>query len=144
MKPVLTLQQVLDKNGVSAIRNFSLVNFKGNTFYQVIDKDSVYKYYSATDGVILKDGDRQYATYLARYFTQDSTSNIKKIDLQTTFDGQYQPINHLLPVWKVSFDRPDGMDVYGYVLLVNKRFGDLWFPLEKVQNHTAKPQSKRH
>ena len=112
MKPVLSIQQVLDKNNISVIRNFGLVNFNHNTYYQVLDKDSVYNYYSANDGVLLKDGDKLYATYLARYFTQDSTSNIKKIDLQTTFDGQYQPINHLLPVWKISFDRPDGMDIY--------------------------------
>lgn len=112
MKPALSLQQVLDKNGIRAIRNFALVNFKGNTFYQVLGQDSVYNYYSAGDGVLLKDGDRLYATYLARYFTQDSTSNIKKIDYQTTFDEFYQPINRLLPVWKISFDRPDGMDVY--------------------------------
>ncbi|SEO70095.1 PepSY-associated TM region [Mucilaginibacter gossypiicola] len=112
MKPVLSIQQVLDKNSITAIRNFGLVNFNHSTFYQVLDKDSVYNYYSANDGVLLKDGDRLYATYLARYFTQDSTSNIKKIDYQTTFDGQYQPINHLLPVWKISFDRPDGMDIY--------------------------------
>jgi len=112
MKPVLSIQQVLDKNNISVIRNFGLVNFNHNTYYQVLDKDSVYNYYSANDGVLLKNGDKLYATYLARYFTQDSTSNIKKIDLQTTFDGQYQPINHLLPVWKISFDRPDGMDIY--------------------------------
>lgn len=112
MKPVLSLQQVLDKNNVKAIRNFALVNFKGNTFYQVLGQDSVYNYFSANDGILLKDGDRLYATYLARYFTQDSTLNIKKIDYQTGFDAQYQPINRLLPVWKISFDRPDGMDVY--------------------------------
>lgn len=112
MKPVLSIQQVLDKNNISVIRNFGLINFNHNTYYQVLDKDSVYNYYSANDGVLLKDGDKLYATYLARYFTQDSTSNIKKIALQTTFDGQYQPINHLLPVWKISFDRPDGMDIY--------------------------------
>lgn len=112
MKPVLSIQQILDKNNVTVIRNFGLVNFNHNTYYQVLGKDSVYNYYSANDGVLLKDGDRLYATYLARYFTQDSISKIKKIDYQTTFDGQYQPINRLLPVWKISFDRPDGMDIY--------------------------------
>jgi hypothetical protein len=61
---------------------------------------------------VLNNGDKLYATYLARYFTQDSTSAIKNITLQKTFDVQYQPINHLLPVWKVSFNRPDGMDIY--------------------------------
>jgi hypothetical protein len=112
LKPNLSIQQVLDKHGIASFINFGLVNFNNQTYYQVLGKDSVSNYYSATNGEVLKDGDKQYATYLARYFTQDSTSNVKNITLQKTFDGHYQPINHLLPVWKVAFDRPDGMDVY--------------------------------
>ncbi len=112
MQPVLSLQQVMDQNNLHELRNFNLIHFNKGTFYQVQGRDSVYQYYSATDGVLLPNGDVQYAEYLARFFTQDSTSTLKSILLQTTFDAQYQPINHLLPVWKVSFNRPDGMDVY--------------------------------
>ncbi|MBB6109895.1 PepSY-associated TM region [Mucilaginibacter lappiensis] len=112
MQPALSLQQVMDKNNLNELRNFNLIHFNKGTFYQVLGRDSVYQYYSATDGILLPNGDVQYAEYLARFFTQDSTSTLKSILLQTTFDAQYQPINHLLPVWKVSFNRPDGMDVY--------------------------------
>jgi hypothetical protein len=112
LKPVLSLQQVLDQNHIAELRNFGLVQFNSQTYYQILQKDSTYNYYTAADGKILTDGDRKYAIYLARYFTQDSLSKIKNIQLQTNFDGQYQPINHLLPVWKVSLDRPDGMDIY--------------------------------
>ncbi|MBD1392690.1 PepSY-associated TM helix domain-containing protein [Mucilaginibacter glaciei] len=112
MKPALSLQQVLDKNAITEFRNFNIVNFNRQTYYQVLGKDSVARYYSAKDASLLTNGDQLYATYLARYFTQDSISSIKCITLQKTFDAQYQPINHLLPVWKVAFNRPDGMDVY--------------------------------
>jgi hypothetical protein len=112
LAPVLTLQQVLDKNHITQLRNFSLIGFNNTPYYQVLGKDSVYTYYSANTGRVLPDGDQVYAIYLARYFTQDSTSAIKSIKLQKTFDSQYQPINRLLPVWKVSLNRPDGMDVY--------------------------------
>jgi hypothetical protein len=112
LKPALSIQQVLDQNHITQLRNFSLISFNKTAYYQVIGRDSVYNYYSATTGRVLPDGDKLYAIYLARYFTQDSTSAIKSITLQKTFDGQYQPINHLLPVWKVSFNRADGMDVY--------------------------------
>jgi hypothetical protein len=112
LKPALSIQQVLDTNHVTELRNFGLVSFNKATYYQVLSKDSICNYYSANTGTILKNGDQQYAVWLARYFTQDSVSAIKSIGLQKTFDGQYQPINHLLPVWKVSFARPDGMDVY--------------------------------
>lgn len=112
MKPALSIQDVMDRNHITVIRNFSLINFTKGTFYQVLGKDSLYNYYSATDAVLLPHGDTEYAEYLARYFTQDSTSAIKSILLQNSFDGDYQPINHLLPVYKVSFNRPDGMDIY--------------------------------
>ena len=112
MAPQLSLQQIMDKNHISRLRNFGLINFDKGTFYQILNPDSSYTYYSAVNGNLLTDGDKLYATYLARYFTQDSTSAIKRIALQKTFDGNYQPINRLLPVWKVSFNRPDGMDIY--------------------------------
>jgi hypothetical protein len=112
MNPALSIQQVLDKNNITELRNFSLVNFNKHTYYQVLGKDSVCNYFSADDGALLKNGDQLYATFLARYFTQDTISAIKNISLQKTFDAQYQPINHLLPVWKIAFNRPDGMDVY--------------------------------
>ena len=112
MKPALSIQQVMDQNSIAEIRNFSLVKFDKGTYYQVLSKDSAYYYYSATDGEPLPEGDKLYATYLARYFTQDSTSTLNSIIQQTSFDGQYQPINRLLPVWKVSFNRADSMDVY--------------------------------
>ncbi|MCQ6960234.1 PepSY domain-containing protein [Mucilaginibacter aquariorum] len=112
IKPALSLQQVLDKNGISELVNFGLITFNKQAYYQILGKDSTANYYSAINGNLLKDGDKQYATYLARYFTQDSTSKVKSITLQKTFDSHYQPINHLLPVWKIAFDRPDGMDIY--------------------------------
>jgi hypothetical protein len=112
MKPVLSLQQMLDQNGITELRNFNLVRFNNHSYYQVLGKDSVNNYYSVVDGKLLKSGDQQYATMLARYFTQDSVSAIKAIILQKGFDSHYQPINRLLPVWKVALNRPDGMDVY--------------------------------
>jgi hypothetical protein len=112
MKPSLSIKQVLDKNHIAQFRNFGLISLEGQAFYQVMGSDSAVTCYSTNTGEIYKDGDQAYAKYLARYFTQDTVSKIKSVILQKTFDGHYQPINHLLPVWKVSFDRPDGMDVY--------------------------------
>jgi hypothetical protein len=112
MQPKLSVQQVMDQNHLEQIRNFSLVNFNNSTWYQVLLKDSTYSYYSANDGKLLPKGDQAYAVYLTRFFTGDSISAIKRITLQTKFDSEYQPINHLLPVWKVRLDRPDGMAIY--------------------------------
>src|SRR6478735_9235833 len=97
VKPVLSIRQVVEKNKVSQFINFGLINFNKQDYYQVLGEDSIINYYSATTGDLLKDGDKQYATYLARYFTQDSTSKVKSITMQKNFDARYQPINHLLP-----------------------------------------------
>jgi len=112
MAPKLSIQQVMDQNHLAELRNFSLVNFDKQTYYQVLSRDSTYQYYSANNGKLYPSGDKLYAIYLARYFTQDTISGIKAATIQANFDGQYQPINHLLPVWKISLDRSDGMDVY--------------------------------
>ncbi|MBE9666283.1 PepSY-associated TM helix domain-containing protein [Mucilaginibacter boryungensis] len=112
LQPTLSLQQVLNQNHITQFRNFGLVSFNKQTYYQILQQDSSYNYYLATDAKLLPNADRDYAIYLARYFTQDSVSKVKSVTLQKQFDGQYQPINHLLPVWKVSFDRADGMDIY--------------------------------
>jgi hypothetical protein len=74
VKPALSVQQVLDKNDISELVNFGLIAFNKQAYYQILGKNSITNYYSATNGELLKDGDKQYATYLARYFTQDSTS----------------------------------------------------------------------
>lgn len=112
LKPTLSIRQVLDKNAISSFRNFGLISYKDLPYYQVMGRDSIISYYSAFTAVKLNNGDKLYAEQLARYFTQDSVSKVKAITLQKDFDGTYQPINRLLPVWKVAFDRQDGMDVY--------------------------------
>jgi hypothetical protein len=112
MPPKLSIQEVMDRQHITELRNFSLVNFNKGIYYQILNRDSTYSYFSAINAASLPKGDQEYATFLARYFTEDSTSAIKSIQLQTKFDGNYQPINRLLPVWKISFDRPDGMDIY--------------------------------
>ncbi|WP_228450728.1 PepSY domain-containing protein [Chryseolinea soli] len=108
----LSLQEVLKKNDIADFKNFRLVVFDAQTFYQVKSIDGSLRYYNAATGDRLKDGDVKYAEFMARYFLDDQKSKIKSITLQTEFDQQYKYINRYLPVWKISFDRPDAMDVY--------------------------------
>jgi hypothetical protein len=112
LKPELTIRQVLNARQINNVRNFGLINFNQHTYYQVLMPDSTYRYFSANNAQVLPDGDKQYAIYLARYFAGDQKSKLVSVTLQKQFDDVYQPINRLLPVWKISFLRPDGMDVY--------------------------------
>ncbi len=108
----LTLKEVLTKNNIQEFKNCRLVEFKNSIYYQVKSTSGDWQYFNAKTGVLLHDGDIKYAEHLARYFLADSTSSIKSIAQVTEFSQQYKYINRLLPVWKVSFERSDAMDVY--------------------------------
>ncbi|WP_220764451.1 PepSY domain-containing protein [Flavobacterium sp. UMI-01] len=109
----LTLYEVLQKNKIETFKNFRLVSFNGSTYYQVkTSAPNEVLYFNAFDGTELKNGDRLYAEWLSRYFLDDQKSTITDIQLQTTFDTEYKYVNRYLPVWKLSFDRDDTMDVY--------------------------------
>ena len=120
IKPV-----VLDKNRVrysildvsktyhlTQIRNFRMVSFNDQLYYQIKDTTGTLHYVNATDGRLLPNGDLVYAEWMARFFLNDKTSKIASISKQTSFSQEYKYVNRLLPVWKVSFDREDEMDVY--------------------------------
>ncbi len=108
----LPLSTVLAQHQLTQIKNFRIVSFKGHTYYQVKRVSDNLVYFDASTGVELPKGDLIYAEWMARTLSQDSTSRIKSITVQTEFDNQYKFVNRLLPVYKVSFERPDGLDVY--------------------------------
>ncbi len=108
----LPLATVLSQNQITQFKNFRLVSFKGHTYYQVKRVSDNLVYFDASTGLELPKGDIQYAEWMARTLAQDSVSRIKSIRVQTEFDNQYKFVNRLLPVYKVSFERPDGLDVY--------------------------------
>jgi hypothetical protein len=109
---VLPLDSVLKQNKITDFKGFRIIQFNGKSFYQIKNLRNEWNYYNTENGTLLKNGEKIYAEYLARFFLADSTSKISSITLQTEFDQQYKYINRLLPVWKVSFDRADKMDVY--------------------------------
>ncbi|WP_448518927.1 PepSY domain-containing protein, partial [Rhodoflexus sp.] len=108
----LSLQQVLDKHSIVVFKQAQLVDMQSQTYYQIQTTGNQRRYFHAQTGEELKDGDRVYAEYLARYFADDQQAAIKSAQLLTYFTDEYKYINRLLPVWKISFDRPDGLDVY--------------------------------
>ncbi|MBZ4192592.1 hypothetical protein [Niabella beijingensis] len=109
------------------------------------------RYFSTKTGNLLKDGDALYARFLARAFLEGTGNpgytagqpealsdhdccmmatarimdsrgaKITGVERITRFDGEYKYINRLLPVYKVAFDRPDGIRIY--VATNSGRFG---------------------
>ena len=111
-KMPLSLQTVLNQNKITEIKNFQIVSFNNATFYQVKTVDDKLHYYNAASGLDLQNGDQLYAEWLSRYFLEDNQSKVVSTELLTHFDNQYKYVNRYLPVYKLTFDRPDGMEIY--------------------------------
>ncbi len=93
------------------IQDIHLARIAEEAYYQ-IQIDGEWKYFNCIDGFELENGDSIYAQQLARYFLGDSTSTIVSIEKVEKYTSEYKVINRLLPVYKVTFDRDDNMDVY--------------------------------
>jgi hypothetical protein len=107
-----SIQQVLQKNSIAALKNFRIVSFENNTYYQVKTTNDELLYFNAANGKSLENGDLKYAQWLSRYFLNDQKSTVKSTELITEFTRQYKYVNRYLPVYKLSFDRPDAMQIY--------------------------------
>ena len=108
----LSLQEVLNQNNIKQFKNFRIVSFNNATYYQVKNSIGDLHYFNASTGKELENGDAIYAEYLSRYFLDDQKSPVKKSNLITEFDNQYKYVNRYLPVYKITLDRPDTMEVY--------------------------------
>ncbi|KOP36229.1 PepSY domain-containing protein [Flavobacterium sp. WLB] len=108
----LSIQEVLQKNEITQFKNFRIITFNNITYYQVKTIFGELWYYDASNGKKLEDGDQKYAEWLSRYFLDDQKSTIKKSEVVTEFTSQYKYVNRYLPVYKLTFERPDAMEVY--------------------------------
>lgn len=104
--------QVLSQNHLAAIQNLRVVQFRHQPYYQVTDYRGRLRYFAAATGQELPGGDRAYAEDVARYLLADSTSAVASAERLTHYTADYKFINRLLPVWKITFARPDGMAVF--------------------------------
>jgi hypothetical protein len=108
----LTLHQVLTQANIKEFKNFRLVQFNGQCYYQVKDIQDKLLYFDAVEGKQDVQGDQKYAEQMARYMLDDFTSPIASITQIKEFTDEYKFVNRLLPVWKVSFSNDRDMDVY--------------------------------
>jgi hypothetical protein len=115
-RPALPLTQVLAQHQLNYLRSVRLVRWHHQPTYQVLtghQPTAEPRYFNAATGAALSaDADQRFAQQLARYFTQDSTSRIVAAERLTRFTIDYPVVNRLLPVWKITFDRPGVTTVY--------------------------------
>jgi uncharacterized iron-regulated membrane protein len=100
----------LPVQNVTAVR---VVSVDGKPFYQLTLQNQAERlYYRESTGELLPNADVARAESLARHYSGEKTATVVSTTLQTAFDKNYPPINKYLPVWRVAFDRPDGLSVY--------------------------------
>lgn len=139
---IVPLSRALQRNGITAFADIHIIRMGGQQFYQVLmdAAHNDIRYISTVSGRQLAGGDQLYAQFLARKFLsgtgstaaaepvaatdQDCCMNaalnilnsrgaaVQSIDKVNDFKGEYSYINRLLPVYKVRFDRPDGIRIY--------------------------------
>ncbi|MCO4293911.1 PepSY domain-containing protein [Solitalea sp. MAHUQ-68] len=109
----VSLDSALLKNKILSISNFRLIELDGNVYYQIAKKGQAeLVYINAADASINHKGAELYAGKIASQLLGDSTATIQTISLVKQFDEEYLEINRLLPVYKVVFDRADGIRLY--------------------------------
>lgn len=106
-----SLHEVLAQHNITGFRNFRYVEMNGKYYYQLKNTFNHLLYFDAVTGAQLAHGDELYAMYLGRFFTGDQQSPVQ-VTLLKNFTRQYPQAHRLLPVYQVSFDRPDRLTVY--------------------------------
>lgn len=112
VKIKMGINEALNLNHIEVIKNFRIVSFDDHQYYQVKTKQDSIVYLNTADGKALPSGDVLYASWLARYFLEDQKSKVAGQELITEFNSQYKYVNRYLPVYKISFEREDKMEVY--------------------------------
>ena len=105
------LSSALLANDIAEFEQAQLLNIDGGSFYR-IELGANTTYINARSGQRAELNDKAYAQHLARYYLGDDASKIASVELITAFNEDYLYINRFLPVYKVTFDRPDNMRAY--------------------------------
>ncbi|RYX99875.1 hypothetical protein EON78_02445 [bacterium] len=112
-KLIINLKDALIKNGIKDISNFNIVKLDTSYYYQVKTKNNDrLSYLSATDGSLKSNADSLYGIQLAKKILGDDGAVIKDVSLVRDFTDGYVYVNRYLPVYKISFNREDGIRIY--------------------------------
>lgn len=133
---VKSIQQVLAQHKINDAKLVKLVPSNAGGLLQVTeDVTQPRRYFDPKSLLEVENQDEQQAIWLARYYSGDQQSGISNVEFITEFNDTYNWVNRLLPVYKVEFDRDDGLATYVYTETNSlaaiddnwKRFGKLLF-----------------
>jgi len=115
LSQTLPFQQVLSQAGIGQAQSVRLVVGESANLLQVTESQfAPRRYFDLNTGLELPNHDPVYAAFLARYYLNAPYAAISKVERVETFSNEYPSVNRLLPVYRVQFDRPDGLNAYVY------------------------------
>lgn len=110
---MLPPSELLLRGGVTSVSGMRTVTLKMHPWWLVKDSDSRKgRLFEPTTAAATTDDEEDLAIELARHYCGDRLARVEAAQLLTEFDDEYRPTNRILPVWRVRFDRPDGLNVY--------------------------------
>lgn len=109
------IPEILRAAGIAEAAAIRLVAGPGETLLQVTERqDAPRRYFRLTDGTELAGHDPTQAIWLARHYAGLADTPVTAVQWVTEFSTDYPAVNRLLPVYRVQFDRPDGLALHIY------------------------------
>ena len=109
---LLSVSEAAKRTGLTqSLTAVRLLAWQQQAYYRLQTESDII-WLNANSGAVVDNAERDYAVFLARHYLGDQHSAVKSLSLQTEFDEDYVFVNRLLPVWRVAFEREDGMRVY--------------------------------
>ncbi len=108
------LHETLAQAGIAQAAAIRIVPGDNESLLQVTeDPDTPRRYFRLHDGAELPNHDAAHAVFLARHYTRE-TAPVRSVEWIDDFTPSYPWVNRLLPVYKVTFERPDDLAIYIY------------------------------
>eukprot|EP01030_Chromulinospumella_sphaerica_P017940 gene17940-17785_t len=113
LNQALPFQQLLRQTGIEKAQSVRLAVGESANLLQVTESQfAPRRYFDLNTGLELPNHDPVYAAFLARHYLNAPYAEIAKVERIDTFSNDYPSVNRLLPVYRVQFDRPDGLNAY--------------------------------
>lgn len=111
--PQRPLAELLQQQGVAEMGVVRLLLQEGRLLWQVASPDRQrLDYFDAASGAVVSTADRDRAVMLARHYSGLDDAPLRSVERIDAFSRDYPAVNRLLPVWRVAFERDDGLEAW--------------------------------
>lgn len=104
--------RILRESGINRILQLHAIQVEGRWLYQVITEDRSHRYFDVLSGTPVVDAEPRFAAERAAAHAGLPVRAVTSVERITSFEETYRFINRYLPVYRVSLDTPDGLQVY--------------------------------